>query len=159
MWVGVGDFPVPTFNLVDGSFVLCKATTGDVWIIPSFRVWDYVLHVDHVSCVITMWATSVNHPFSSLKSSLGFAGGKHYQKITIPTLRLVLQNFAVPCYFPYILFYRYLFSILSSGGFVIGVCGSISVRELLRCLESLLTEVDLQWEINLMGALTFVFLF
>ena len=29
------------------------ATTGDVWIIPSFRIWDYVLHVEHISCVIT----------------------------------------------------------------------------------------------------------
>ena len=25
----------------------------DVWIIPSFRIWDYVLLVEHVSCVIT----------------------------------------------------------------------------------------------------------
>ena len=29
------------------------ATTGDDWIIPSFRIWDYMLHVEHVSCVIT----------------------------------------------------------------------------------------------------------
>ena len=29
------------------------ATTGDVWIIPTFRIWDYVLHVEHISCVIT----------------------------------------------------------------------------------------------------------
>ena len=29
------------------------ATAGDVWIIPSFRIWDYVLHVEHISCVIT----------------------------------------------------------------------------------------------------------
>ena len=44
-------------------------------------------------------------------SSLGFAGGKHYQEITIPIFRFVLQNFAIPGYFPYtcyIIFYRYL---------------------------------------------------
>ena len=32
---------------------LFMATTGYVWIIPSFWIWNYVLHVEHVSCVIT----------------------------------------------------------------------------------------------------------
>ena len=55
LWVGVGRFSkvVATFNHVGGSFNLFMATTGDVWIIPSFRIWDYVLHVEQVSCVIT----------------------------------------------------------------------------------------------------------
>ena len=79
-------------------------------------------------CHHELWPTSVNHPFSSLNSSLGFAGGKHYQKITIPIFRLILQNFAIPGCFPYILFYCYLFSLLSSGWFVIAVCDSISVQ-------------------------------
>ena len=35
-----------------GSFNLLMAITGDVWIIPSFRIWGYVLHVDHISFVI-----------------------------------------------------------------------------------------------------------
>ena len=35
------------------SFNLSMAATGDVWIIPSFRIWGYVLHVEHISCVIT----------------------------------------------------------------------------------------------------------
>ena len=48
-----------------------------------------------------LWPTSVSHPFSFLNSSLGLAGEKHYQKITIPIFRLVLQNFAIPGYFPY----------------------------------------------------------
>ena len=61
----------------------------------------------------------MNHSFSSLNSSSGFAGGKHYQKITTPIFILVLQNFAIPDCFPYFLFYRYLFSLLSSGWFVI----------------------------------------
>ena len=83
-------------------------------------------------CHHELWPTSVSHPFSFLNSSLGLAGEKHYQKITIPIFRLVLQNFAIPGYFPYILFCCYLFSLLSSGWFVIAVCGSISVREIVK---------------------------
>ena len=86
----------------------------------------------HFMCHHELWPTSVSHPFSFLNSSLGFAGEKHYQKIIIPIFRLVLQNFAIPGYFPYILFYCYLFSLLSSDWFVIVVCGSISVRELVK---------------------------
>ena len=125
---------VATFNHVGRSFNLSMAATGDnKIIIPSFGIWGYVLHVEHISCVITncgqlQWS----HPFSFLNSSLGLAGEKHYQKITIPIFRLVLQNFAIPGYFPYILFYCYLFFLLSSGWFVIAVCGSISVRELVK---------------------------
>ena len=54
-WVGVGGFSkgVATFSHVDRSFNLFMATTGDVWIIPYFQVWDYVLHVEHIPCVIT----------------------------------------------------------------------------------------------------------
>ena len=33
---------------------LFMATTGDAWIIPSFQVWDYVLHVEHVTHVIKL---------------------------------------------------------------------------------------------------------
>ena len=83
-------------------------------------------------CHHELWPTSVSHPFSFLNSSLGLAGGKHYQKIIIPILWLVLQNFAIPCYFPCILFYSYLSSLLSSGRFVVPVCGSVSVRELFK---------------------------
>ena len=32
---------------------LFMATTGDVWIIPCFRIWGYVLYVEHISSVIT----------------------------------------------------------------------------------------------------------
>ena len=52
------------------------------------------------------------------------------QKITIPISRLVLQNFALPGCFPYILSCQYLFSLLCSVWFVFAVCDSISVREL-----------------------------
>ena len=77
----------------------------------------------HFLCHDELWPTSVSHPFFSLNSSLSFAGGKHYQKNTIP--RLVLQNVAIPGCFSYSLFCRYLFSLLSSGWFIIAVCGSI----------------------------------
>ena len=97
------------------------ATTWDIWIIPSFQICSYGLHVEHISCVITNCGQHIN-------SSLGLAGGKHYQKITIPIFRLVLQNFAILGYFPYILFYRYIFSLLSSRFVVIAVCDSISVQ-------------------------------
>ena len=82
----------------------------------------------HYMCHHELWPTTVSHPFSSLNSSLDFAGGKHYQKITVPIFRSVLQNFAIPSYFPYFLFCRYLFFLPSSGWFVIAVCGSISFQ-------------------------------
>ena len=44
---------VATFNHVGGSFNLFMTTTRDVWIIPSCRIWDYVLLVVHISCIIT----------------------------------------------------------------------------------------------------------
>ena len=131
LWVGVGGFSkvVATFNHVGGSFNLFMVTTGDVWIIPSFRIWDYVLHVEHISFVITncgqhQWV--IPSPLSIALSAL--LEQKHDQKITIPIFRLVLQNFAIPSCFPCILFYRYLSSLLSSGWFVIAICGSISVQ-------------------------------
>ena len=83
-------------------------------------------------CHHELWPTSVGHTFSSLKSSWGLAGGKHYHKIIIPIFRLVLQNFVIPGCFLYILFCRYLSSLLSSGWFVIALCGSILVRELVK---------------------------
>ena len=53
-WVGGGGFSkvMDTFSHVGWSFNLFMATARDVWIIPSFRIWDYVLHVEYVSCVI-----------------------------------------------------------------------------------------------------------
>ena len=139
-WLGVGVFSkvVATFNHVGGSFNLFMATTGDVWIITFFSYLGLCAACcAHFICHHELWPTSVSHPFSSLNSPLGFAGGKHYRKITIPIFRFVLQNFALPGCFPYFFFYRYIFSLLSSGWFVIALCGSISVRELVKCLESL----------------------
>ena len=55
LWMGVRFFfkVVATFSHVGRSFNLFMASTRDSWIIPSFQIWDYVLHVEHVSCVIT----------------------------------------------------------------------------------------------------------
>ena len=118
---------VATCNHVGGSFNL---------FIPSFRIWDYVLHVEHVSCVITNCGQNQWVIPSPLNRSLGFAGGKSYQKITIPIFRLVLQNFAIPGCFPYMLFYRYMFSLLSSGWLVIAVFMALfQSRELVKYLE------------------------
>ena len=114
-------------------------TTRDVWIIPSFRIWGYVLYVEHISCVIIncgqhQWV--IPSPRSiDLYGNLGHAEGKHYLKITISIFIVILKNFALLGCFPYILFYRYLFSLLSSVWFVIEVCGPILVREL-------------QWQVN-----------
>ena len=56
MWVGFvffwGDGHLKPCG-VGVSFNLFMATTGDVWMISFFRIWDYVLHVERVSCVIT----------------------------------------------------------------------------------------------------------
>ena len=58
----------------------------------------------HSVCHHKFWLTWVSHPFSFLNSSLGFAGGKHSQKIAIPIFRLVFQNSVFPDCFPFILF-------------------------------------------------------
>ena len=89
--------------------IFSSTATWDVWIIPSFLIWDYVLDVGHYE----WWPTSLSHSLSSLKSSLGPAERKLYLKITIPIFE-VLQNFALPSCFPYTLFYRDIFSLFSS---------------------------------------------
>ena len=90
----------------------------------------------HFMCPHELWPTSVSHPFSSL-NSLGLSGGKYYQKIIIPILRLILQNFAFPGCFSFILFYRYIFSLLSSGWVVVAVYDSVSVQGTSQVLENL----------------------
>ena len=87
-------------------------------------------------CHHELWPTSVSHPFSFLNGSLGFAGGKYYQKIIIAIFRLVLQNFAIPGCFPYILFLSLSFLLTFFWLlFFIAVCGSISVQGLVKYLE------------------------
>ena len=99
-----------------------------MWVGPSIfyghcrgcRIWDYVLHVEHISYVITNC-------------------GQHHQVIpslfSIALWALLEENItrkwlslSVSLDFPYILFYCYLSSLLSSGWVVIAVRGSISVQ-------------------------------
>ena len=138
-WVAVGCFSkvVATFNQVGGSFNLFMAIIGDVWIIPPFRIWSYhgwpstqpnrIAH--NLAAHHRAAHNPADNPFSFLNSSLGFAGGKYYQKIIIPVFRLVLLNFAIPGNFPHILFYSYIFSCFLQVGLLLQ-SGSASVREL-----------------------------
>ena len=99
-----------TFNHLGGSCNLFMATTGDVWIIPSFLIWQlFAACWAQFMCHHDLWPTSGSHPFSSLNSSLGYAGGYYYPKITIPIFRLILEKFAFPGCFSYCLFYLSLF--------------------------------------------------
>ena len=82
----------------------------------------------HFVCHHELRPTSVGPSFSFLNSVGGLTGGKHYQKIAIAIFRFGLPNFTIPGYFPYILFYSCLFSLVSYCSFVIAVCGSISVQ-------------------------------
>ena len=76
-----------------------------------------------------LWPTSLSHPFSSLNSSLGLAGGKHYQKITILILKTCFSNFCFSrLLFLYsVLFFLHVFSLLSSGWVVIGAGDSMQL--------------------------------
>ena len=60
--------------------------------------------------------------FSFLNSSWSFTGGNHYRKITIAIIRFVLQNFTIPDYLPYILFFCYLFSLCLQVGLLLLSC-------------------------------------
>ena len=84
----------PTWSVWAGFLIFASAITKYVWIIRSFRIWGYLLHVEtfHESSRIV-----VNICESPLRnSSLWLAGEKHNQKFIIPIFRLVLQNFALP---------------------------------------------------------------
>ena len=83
----------------------------------------------YVLTVLSFEKYSISH---EMYSCLGLTGRKHYQKITIPIFRLIHQNFAFPGCFFCILLCHYLFSLLSSGWFVIAVCGSFSIRKLIE---------------------------
>ena len=140
LWLGVGVFSkvVATFNHVDGFFNLFMATTGDVWIIPFiFNLGVNVACWAHFMCHHELWPTSVSHPVSSFNSSLGFAGGKHYQKITIPIFRLVLQNVVIPVCFPYILSLAIFSPHFLLVGLLLQSLASFQSREIVKNLKSL----------------------
>ena len=43
----------PPSTVWAGPLVFLWPPPGGVWIIPSFRIWGYVLYVEHILCVIT----------------------------------------------------------------------------------------------------------
>ena len=131
-WEMVGGFSkvVAIFNHVGGSFNLVMVTTEDVWMIPSFRISDYVLHVEHVSCHHELWPNewAIPCPLSIVLEAL--LEENTTGKITIPDFRLVLKKLLYQV--AYIIFCCSRFSLLSSVWFVITVCGSVSVKELVK---------------------------
>ena len=107
------------------------ATTGDFWIIPSFRIWGYVLHAEHISCVITncgqhQWA------IPSLFSIALYALLE--ENITRKLLSLSLDFLFKTLLFEVAFLVFFSIAVFSPCvlllGFVIAVCGYISVREL-----------------------------
>ena len=97
------------FILIFGKYQTCcglfMAASGGVWIIPSFRIWDYVLYVDHISYVITNCG---QHLFwIALEALLE-------ENITRKLLLLYLDLFFRILFFQVsflIFFYHYLFSL------------------------------------------------
>ena len=128
--MGVGGFSkvVATFNHVSGSFNLFMATTGGVWIIPSFRICGYVLYVEHISCVIMncgqhQWAM----PSLFSIALEAFLEENITRKLLSVSLDLFLK----------ILLFQVTFLIFFS--------------------IAIFSPYFLQWQVNLRGALTFVF--
>ena len=93
-------------------------------------------------CHQELWLTPAGHPFSFLNSFWGFTGGNYYQEITIAIFRFVLQNFTIPGYFPFILFYRYPFSLRLQVGLIFQYV-ALFQSKLVQYLESLYIDVEL----------------
>ena len=83
LWVGFGGFSkvVATFNHVGESFNLLWPPPGCLNNPIFSNLGLCAACWARFMCHHELWPTSVSHPFSSSNSSLGFAGGKHYQKI------------------------------------------------------------------------------
>ena len=75
VWVGIGGFSkvVATFSHVGGSLNLVLATTRDIWVITSFRIWVMYCMLSTFMCHHELWPTSASHPFSFLNSFLSYA--------------------------------------------------------------------------------------
>ena len=73
-----------------GHSIFSSTTTGDVWMVPSFLIWDYMLHVRHFLCHITncgqhQWVIS-----SSISIGLLFSIASY--------LSFLLTFFCLGCY-------------------------------------------------------------
>ena len=83
---------IPIFRLQNLALRLLYLSFFSVTIFSLFFLPVGLILQDFM-CHYKLWPTSVSHPFSSFNRSLGLAGGKHHQKITIPIFRL--QNLAL----------------------------------------------------------------
>ena len=156
--MGVGGFSkvVATFNLVVESFNLLMATTRDFWIIPSFRIWGYGLHDDHISCHHKLWPTSLSHPFSFLNSPIGLTGENHYQNITIPNFfKIWLLQVAFLLFISIAIFSIYCFQV----GLLLQYVALFRSENKLSLRAKLMQNSCLQWKVNQMVAFTFLYLF
>ena len=116
----------PLSTLWVDPFIFSSDAGRDVWITPSswFVVMCCMLITFHVSSWIVTNISESSLLFSQY--SLRFCWKQTHRKYSVPIFGFVLQNFADG--FPYILCFSYHFVLLSSGWFVIVVCGSTSVQ-------------------------------
>ena len=82
---------------------------------PIFLIWGYVLHVEHISCVIMNCGQYLRHPFSI---DTGIRGE------FVPIFEHAFHNFALKIALLILGYPCYLF-LLSSGWVIIALCGSI----------------------------------
>ena len=140
MWVGVGGFSevVATYNHVGGSFNLIMVTAGDVWIIPSFWILDYVLHVEHISCGITNCG---QHQWfiPSLSIYIGLTGRKHSRKL----LSLALDLFCKILFFQVAFLIFVSIAIFSHYFFLVGLLlQSVTLFQSRELVKSLIWFVN-----------------
>ena len=94
---------IPTKKIhVNAAFYISSTTNRGFWIF-FFDLRLYAACLTHFMCHDELWPSSDTHLFPFLSSSLGLAGGKHYQKI----LCCYLPKFGFAGCFPYILCYSY----------------------------------------------------
>ena len=97
---GDGSFSsgVANFNNMICPFIL-NATTGEVWIMPTFRNWD-MLHVDHISCVIHLKSNQmIRHDINRgymqifwIKSCLTYLLDQKYRSFRLGTSSVVKKT-------------------------------------------------------------------
>ena len=84
--------------------VILSVATGDVWITSSFRIWGYVLHVEHMSCVITNYG---EHQWD-IPSLFSIDFRPCWKKTSICIFSVVFQNLLFQATF--LIFFAVLFS-------------------------------------------------
>ena len=114
----------------EGPLIYLWPPLGGAWIILPFRIWGlYTACWVRFLCCHELWPTSVNHPFSSVAL---LAWRKTVEENFYPCFRLVLQNFASPGCFPYILFYSFLSPYFLLVGLLLQYVALFQSRELAK---------------------------